>query len=127
MTFGPLSWKINCTFGPGVKQEYPILKNRKSGALIGLSAQWSTYPDLDPEKLKARGQKVEMVLDLVISEQGKPKYGIEIVHTHACSKNKRETIKSLRPEFKVYELSATWVMSQLLDSIPSNVPLIELT
>lgn len=125
MTFGPLSWKINCVFGPGVKEEYPILKAR-SGALIGLSAQWSTYPDMSAEKLRERGQKIEMVLDLVISEQGKPKYGIEIVHKHACSQAKREAIRELRPDFKVYELSAQWVLSQLVGHIPSNIPLIEI-
>jgi len=125
ITFGPLSWKINCMFGPGVKQEYPILK-AKSGNLIGFGAEWTTYPDLDKDKLAERGQKVEMVLDLVISEEGKPKYGIEIVHTHACSKHKREAIKKLRPDFKVYELSANWVMSQLYGRIPTSVPLVEI-
>lgn len=125
INFGSLSWKINCVFGSGVKEEYPILKNQ-AGALIGLSAQWSTYPDISPEKLKERGQKIEMVLDLVISEQGKPKYGIEIVHTHACSQSKRETIIQLRPDFKVYELSAQWVLSQLVGRVPSSVPLVEI-
>lgn len=124
-TFGVLDWTINCSYGPSVYIEYPILKT-KYNELLGLATTWVNYPDTTHQNLVKYDLKLEMVFDLMISSDGKPKYGIEIVHTHACSMAKKKCIVNLRPAFKVYEISSTWVMNQLYDSLPGKIPLVEI-
>jgi len=124
-TLGVLDWTVDCSYGPGIKQEYPLIKT-KSGAILGLCAEWAVYPSLLKNDLIEREQTIEMVFDLVVSDMGVPKYGIEIVHKHLCGIHKRQTIKSFRPKFKVYEISAEWILSQLINKIPLNLPFIEI-
>lgn len=150
ITFGHLSWKIDRRYGPGLKLEYPLLRS-KSGAILGLSSEWSRYPDINrPPKSRITesntteslttdshttespvvshttgSPEVLVVFDIVISELGKPKYAIEIVHTHVCTEAKRRILEDLPIE--VYELSASWVMSQLRGRIPTCIPLVKLS
>jgi hypothetical protein len=120
-------WKIDCSINNcGVRLEYPILSKQMADGttttLLGVSHAWHDYPDLD--KLAA-GVKVEVVLDVAIIENGALKYGIEVVHKHACSKKKREFLTLHRSKFKVYEISAEWILSQVRSNIPpKKLPLI---
>lgn len=127
--FGVLNWTVDCRYGPGVYIEYPLLRklNQKDSDLLGIKVEWgSNYPNLDRDHLRDHNLRVEMILDIVVCDMGSPKYGIEIVHKHLCTVKKRELIRKLRPSFKVYELSADWVMSQLVNKIPTIIPLVEL-
>jgi hypothetical protein len=107
----------------GIRVEYPILSKSKPSAgdlILGVDTAWVDYPNLD--KLAA-GVKVEAVLDLAIIEDGRLKYGIEIVHKHLCTKGKREFLKQRCPKQRcpkvnVYELSAEWVLGQIMKSVP---------
>lgn len=111
-------WKIDRSDkNHGIRIEYPILsKVAPNGTklLLGFPSAWVTYPDLDN---LGQGIKIEAVLDLAIIEDKCVKYGIEIVHKHICGKAKRDFIKTLSSA-KVYELSAEWVLSQILGPVP---------
>jgi hypothetical protein len=117
ITFGHLSWKIDRRYGSGVKLEYPVYK--RAGAILGLSAEWATYPTANKQL------EPIMVFDIVISELGKPKYAIEIVHSHVCTESKRLSLKNM-PTIEVYELAADWVLSQLKGITPSCIPLVRI-
>jgi hypothetical protein len=111
-------WQIDCSDDNyGIRLEYPILsKTQKENKIIlGAPSAWVRYPDID--KL-ADNVKVEAVIDLVIIEHGKVKYGIEVVHKHICSKTKRIFLKTYLPGLKVYEISAEWVLNQLVSAVP---------
>lgn len=111
-------WLIDCSDpGYGIRLEYPVLSKMKPDGtkmVLGIDTVWAEYPDT--EKL-ANGVKVESVFDLVIIEEGRVKYGIEVVHKHLCTKRKREFLKEY-VDIPVYEISAEWVLSQIKDSIP---------
>lgn len=91
---------------------------------FGINATWKNYPDLSEKSLKSNNLTVEAIIDLVICDNGKPKYGIEVVHKHICSAHKRKFLSQFEPEFKVYEISSSWIMSQLCNMIPGKLPLI---
>ena len=111
-------WEIDCSDANyGVRIEYPILSKTQGNnkILLGAPSVWIKYPDMDKLGDKV---KVEAVLDLAIIENGKIKYGIEVVHKHVCSKNKRSFLKTYLPDLKVYEISAEWILNQLVSKIP---------
>lgn len=113
-------WKISCSDeNHGIRLEYPILSKMAPNGnkiLMGFPSLWVNYPDLDN---LMEGVKIEAVLDLVIINDGRVKYGIEIVHKHVCGKAKRDFLKTLSQQsFKAYELSAEWVLSQIQGPIP---------
>jgi hypothetical protein len=121
-----LEWKIDCSISNcGIRLEYPILSKLMadgSKTLLGVSHAWKNYPDL--EKL-ADNVKVEAILDVAIIEDGSLKYGIEVVYKHICSKKKRDFLTLYQDQFKVYEISAEWVLGQLRDKIPpKKLPLV---
>lgn len=111
-------WKIDCSDqNYGIRLEYPILSKRKPDGtkmVLGVDTIWSEYPDLNS---LADGVVIEAVLDIAIVETGCLKYGIEIVHKHLCSKNKRSFLKE-NVQASIYELSAEWVLSQVRGTIP---------
>ena len=110
-------WKANPRDN-GIRLEYPILSKARTdeGTLIlGVDTAWIESPNLD--KL-AEGVKVEAVLDVAIIEDGRLKYGIEIVHKHLCTQSKRDFLKQRCPKVQVYELSAEWVLSQIMKPVP---------
>lgn len=112
-------WKVDHSDpNYGVRLEYPILSKLKPDGtkmVLGVDTVWVSYPSLD--KL-ANGVKIESVFDLAIIEDGKVKYGIEVVHKHLCSKKKRAFLKEHAPHIPVYEISAEWVLNQVLGPIP---------
>ncbi len=103
----------------GIKLEYPILTFKNK--YLGMDLAWNDYPDL--EKAIDSGRKVGCVIDMVILSDGKPKYGIEVVHTHPCSKSKLALLKILKEKYNfiVYEISSWWVLNQIRR--PSNMGL----
>ena len=113
-------WKVNYR-DSGIRLEYPILSKAigdGSGSLVlGVETPWVEYPDLG--KL-APGVKVEAVLDVAIIdlEDGRLKYGIEIVHKHLCTKSKRDFLKQRCSKVQIYELSAEWVLGQVMKEVP---------
>lgn len=115
-------WKIDCSdCNYGVRLEYPILSKRRPDGtkmILGVSTIWDEYPDLD--KL-ADDIKVEMVLDIAIVEEGALKYGLEIVHKHICSQRKRDFILEYLTKVPIYELSAEWVLNQLVGPVPPKL------
>lgn len=122
-TFSVFDWKIDHSDGNhGVYLEYPVLLKSTGEHVLGVNPCWKSYPDLDN---LADDVKVEAVLDLAIVEDGRLKYGIEIVHKHVCSARKRKFLKEKCPGVTVYEISAEWILSQLRDRIPpKQLPLI---
>lgn len=112
-------WKIDCSDpNYGVRVEYPILsKLRPDGTkmILGIDTVWTEYPNLD--KL-ANNVKVEVVLDIALVEDGRIKYGIEVVHKHLCSGKKREFLEQECSHVTVYEISAEWVLCQLRGPVP---------
>lgn len=112
-------WKVDCSDqNYGIRLEYPILsKIRPDGSkmVLGIDTIWSTYPDLDN---LGHGVKVEAVIDVVIIEDTKVKYGIEVVHKHICTKNKRLFLKEQLSSVPVYEISAEWVLGQIRGPVP---------
>lgn len=112
-------WKIDCSDpNYGIRLEYPILsKLRPDGTkmVLGIDTIWSEYPDT--EKL-AEGVRMEAVFDVVLIEEGHVKYGIEVVHKHVCSKEKRKFLKEECKNIPVYEISAEWVLGQIKGPVP---------
>ena len=112
-------WKVDCSDSNyGIRLEYPILSKLRPDStkmVLGVDTAWTSYPNLD--KL-TDGVKIESVLDLAIIEDGKVKYGIEVVHKHICSKRKRIFLKEHAPHIPVYEISAEWVLGQVRGPIP---------
>lgn len=122
-TFCIFDWKIDHRdSNHGVYLEYPILVKSNGNHVLGVNPCWKSYPDLNN---LADDVKVEAILDLAIVEDGRLKYGIEIVHKHLCSARKRKFLKNRCPEVAVYEISAEWILSQLRDRIPpKSLPLV---
>lgn len=112
-----LSWT-----DPDVYLEYPILSKELADGredLLGLRAVWSSYPT--EEQMERAGLTVRCTVDLVVCSDGVPKYGIEIVHKHLCTESKREFLRGLKGygiDFKVYEVSAQWVLDQMHGYVP---------
>jgi len=108
--------------------EYPILSKALvdgSRDILGLSNVWASYPT---EQQRQEGNlRTEAVIDLVLCDNGRPKYGIEVVHKHPCSASKRVFLHGLREagyDFVVYEVSAEWILDQLHDHVPKILNLI---
>ena len=127
--FSVLEWD-NPT--PGIMLEYPILSSTlESGKkdILGLTSCWKEYPTL--EQMNSNNLKIESTIDLVICEKGRVKYGIEIVHKHLCSAKKRAFLASLKDEhgidFKVYEISAEWVLNQIHGYIPKIISMVRVS
>jgi hypothetical protein len=99
----------------GIRLEYPIISRSisKNTEYYGMDPGWIEYPDL--KKVVDSGRSISSVIDLVIMDHGKPKYGLEIVHKHECSRSKLITLAKLKLEygFDVYEISATWILDQI--------------
>ncbi len=95
----------------GIRLEYPIVEFKSN--YMGMDPAWSEYPDL--EKVKDAGRNIASVIDLVILDKNKPKYGLEIVHKHECSRSKLITLAKLKQlyNFEVYEISASWILDQI--------------
>ena len=95
----------------GVRLEYPIIEVDKS--YLGMDPVWTTYPNL--EKVKEAGKTISAVIDLVILSDGKPKYGLEVVHKHNCSNTKLVTLAKLKHKygFQVYEINTSWILDQI--------------
>lgn len=107
----------------GIKLEYPLLTSTLANGTteyLGLTT-WTKYPDLDKLSDNVR---VEAVFDLVICENNRIKYIIEIVHKHICSQAKRDLLATL--DIPAYEISAEWILSQLVDQRPTRLPLVEI-
>ena len=131
-TFFIFDWKIDLSDTDcGIRVEYPILSKIINTSndlgtkdILGLKQTWSKYPDL--EKAKENGLFVEAIIDIVICEDHRPKYGIEIVYKHPCTERKIRFLKSLTGydiRFPVYEVSATWILDQIYGKVPNKVPL----
>ena len=102
-SYDALSW--NAPYSDpdrGIRLEYPIVE--VDGVYLGMDPVWTTYPDL--EKVREAGKKIAAVIDLVVLSNGKPKYGLEVVHKHECSKTKLLTLTKLKHKygFQVYEV-----------------------
>lgn len=118
---GVLEWGIDCRYGSAVYQEYPLLKT-DNGDVLGLIDWKGTYPDLSHDNLEKLNLTLESVLDVAVCENGRLKYGIEIVYKHLCTEKKRKFLRSIS-QMKVYEVSAEWVLSQLHGKLPTIIPL----
>ena len=95
----------------GIRLEYPIIEFKSN--YLGMDPAWTEYPDL--KKIKDAGRQVSCIIDLVILDKNKPKYGLEVVHKHECSRSKLITLAKLNQiyNFQVYEVSASWILDQI--------------
>jgi hypothetical protein len=106
----------------GISLEYPIIRTL-NGEVLGLLQTWNEYPK------EQTNLKIEAVIDVMVSHNGKPRYGIEVVHKHICDDRKRQLLAQLAVEHNMtfYEISAEWVMNQLIDRIPPVWPLVKIS
>ena len=110
--------------------EYPIYSKRLADGskdILGLKIAWDHYPSED--QIKDGQLRTEAVIDLVLCDNGRPKYGIEIVHKHPCSAAKRTFLAGLRTagyDFTVYEVSAEWILDQLHGHVPKILNMVKL-
>jgi hypothetical protein len=110
----------------GIRLEYPIISREVKGKkdYFGLDPVWSgKYPDLD--KVKDNGRTIEAVIDLVVISENKLKYGIEVVHKHPTPVSKILILKEIK--LPVYEISAKWIMSQLINRIPPKLEIVKIS
>ena len=72
-------------------------------------------------------EKPYCVFDILVCENGIPKYGFEIVHKHKSSDWKIEKLKqekeNFNPQLEVYEVSAEWLLR--LIKPPKNLKFIK--
>lgn len=103
-----------------IQEEYPVLRRKSSNGsnencndIFGVGTVWGdNFPDLDNLK---EGIEIATIFDLAIIDNGKVKYAIEIVHKHKCSAQKLVLLKEIKKKYgtQVYEIDASWVMSQV--------------
>lgn len=110
--FDVLSWNAPYSDSDrGIRLEYPIIE--VDGSYLGMDPVWTTYPDL--KKVRESGKTISAVIDLVVLSDGKPKYGLEVVHKHECSRTKLVTLAKLKNKygFQVYEINTSWILDQI--------------
>ena len=99
----------------GIKLEYPIISNKinEKTNYFGMSVGWTEYPNL--ERVVESNRNIACIIDLVILSNGKPKYGLEVVHKHSCSPKKIRILTDLSKQygFAVYEISSLWILDQI--------------
>ena len=94
-----------------IREEYPIWSRKQNDQTdyFGINPVWETLPEHD--QMISRGFNLEAVIDLVIIDRERIKYGIEVVHTHPTPTSKCELLSNLG--ITCYEVSADWVMNQI--------------
>jgi len=116
-----------------VKVEYPIWSRQKASEnceedpssaereIFGISTAWDQYPD--PAEMEKRGFRLDAVVDLVICDGKKVKYGIEVVYKHSTPPWKCDFLTKCK--LPTYEILAVWIMNQVRK--PSNLDIKKIT
>lgn len=107
--YGPHRWTPRPGLS-GVWEEYPILRRKVNGELLGITPTWRELPDLSEESLEERQLEVVCILDVAIGSQSQLEYGYEIEYKHPVPARKRRFLAQL--PFPSYEINAIWILDQ---------------